>query len=109
MSRSEIKPRLMQLPDVLTYLGVKKPFFDRQLRKRLTEIPLGYRTISFEKDEVDKLIESIKKGDPSWLTNYQQGYSIKTEDTKLTNDTSQPQATSLKEYKSLLKREQPKQ
>ena len=102
MSRSKVKPRLIQLPDVLVYLGVKKPFFDKQLRKRLTEIPLGYRTIAFEKDEVDKLIESIKKGDPSCLTNYQQGYRSATVATKLTSDTNQPQATSLSEYKSLL-------
>ena len=102
MSRSSVKPRLIQLPDVLVYLGVKKPFFDKQLRKRLTEIPLGYRTIAFEKDEVDKLIDSIKKGDPSCQTNYPQDYSIRTEDTKLTSDTNPPQATSLSEYKSLL-------
>ena len=102
MSRSSVKPRLIQLPDVLVYLGVKKPFFDKQLRKRLTEIPLGYRTIAFEKDEVDKLIDSIKKGDPSCQTNYQQDYNAKTVATKLTSDTNQPQATSLSEYKSLL-------
>ena len=104
MSRSSTKPRLIQLPDVLVYLGVKKPFFDKQLRKRLTEIQLGYRTIAFEKDEVDKLIDSIKKGDPPCQTNYRQDYNTKTEDTKLTSDTSQPQATSLSEYKSLLGR-----
>jgi predicted DNA-binding transcriptional regulator AlpA len=102
MSRSSLKPRLIQLPDVLTYLGVKKPFFDQRLRSRLTEVKLGYRTIAFEKDEVDRLIDSIKKGETSCQTNCQQGYSIRTEDTKLTNDTNQPQATSLSEYKSLL-------
>ena len=109
MSRSSVKPRLIQLPDVLVYLGVKKPFFDQRLRSRLTEIKLGYRTIAFEKDEVDKLIDTIKKGDPPCQKNYRQDYSIRTEDTKLISDTNQPQATSLKEYKSLLKREQPKQ
>ena len=109
MSRSSVKPRLIQLPDVLVYLGVKKPFFDKQLRKRLTEIPLGYRTIAFEKDEVDKLIDSIKKGDPSCQTNYRQDYEAEKVSTPLTNDTNQPQATSLSEYKSLLKRESPKQ
>ena len=60
MSRSNVKQRLIQLPDVLTYLGIKKPFFDSRLRKRLTEVKLGYRTIAFEKDEVDKLIDIIK-------------------------------------------------
>ena len=102
MSRSDVKPRLIQLPDVLVYLGVKKPFFDKQLRKRLTEIPLGYRTIAFEKDEVDKLIDSIKKGDPPCQTNYQQDCNAETVATKLTSDINPPQATSLSEYKSLL-------
>jgi len=102
MSRSSVQPRLMQLPDVLVYLGIKKPFFDQRLRRHLTEVKLGYRTIAFEKDEVDKLIDSIKKGDPPCQTNYQQDYSIRTEDTKLTSDTNPPQATSLSEYKSLL-------
>ena len=101
MSRSSTKPRLMQLPDVLTYLGIKKPFFDSRLRSRLTEVKLGYRTIAFEKDEVDELIDIIKKGDTPCQTNYRQDYNTKTEDTKLTSDTSQPQATSLKEYKAL--------
>ena len=102
MSRSEVKPRLIQLPDLLVYLGVKKPFFNRQLRKRLTEIPLGYRTIAFEKDEVDKLIDSIKKGDLPCQTNYPQDCNTETVATKLTSDTNPPQATSLSEYKSLL-------
>ena len=102
MSRSSLKPRLIQLPDVLTYLGVKKPFFDQRLRSRLTEVKLGYRTIAFEKDEVDKLIDSIKKGDPSCQTNYRQDYEAEKVSTPLTNDTNQPQATSLSEYKSLL-------
>ena len=102
MSRSSVKPRLIQLPDVLVYLGVKKPFFDKPLRKRLTEIPLGYRTIAFEKDEVDKLIDSIKKGDPPCQTNYQQDCNAETVATKLTSDINPPQATSLSEYKSLL-------
>ena len=102
MSRSEVKPRLIQLPDVLVYLGVKKPFFDKQLRKRLTEIPLGYRTIAFEKDEVDKLIDSIKKGDTPCQTTYRQDCNTETVATKLTSDTNPPQATSLSEYKSLL-------
>ncbi len=102
MSRSSLKPRLIQLPDVLTYLGVKKPFFDQRLRSRLTEVKLGYRTIAFEKDEVDRLIDSIKKGDPSCQKNCRQDYSSKTVAIKSINDTSQPQATSLSEYKSLL-------
>ena len=109
MSRSSVKPRLIQLPDVLVYLGIKKPFFDQRLRRHLTEVKLGYRTIAFEKDEVDKLIDSIKKGDPSCQTNYQQDYEAEKVSTPLTNDTNQRQDTSLQEYKSLLKRESPKQ
>jgi len=94
----------MQLPDVLVYLGVKKPFFDSRLRSRLTEVKLGYKTIAFEKDEIDELIDIIKKGDTPCQKNCQQDYNSKTVATKLTSDTSQPQATSLSEYKSLLGR-----
>jgi predicted DNA-binding transcriptional regulator AlpA len=98
----EITPRLMRLPAVLEYMDVQKPLFDKHIRGKLTEVRLGYRTIAFEKDEVDRLIDSIKKGETSCQTNCRQDYSLKTVATKLTNDTNQPQATSLSEYKSLL-------
>ena len=103
MSRSNIKPRLIQLPDVLTYLGVKKPFFDSRLRSRLTEVKLGYKTIAFEKDEVDRLIDSIKKGDSSCQTNYpQDSTSEKMELMRSTSTTAQAKGTRLSAYEKLL-------
>ena len=103
MSRSNIKPRLIQLPDVLTYLGVKKPFFDSRLRNRLTEVKLGYKTIAFEKDEVDRLIDIIKKGELPCQKNYRQESSREgIVDTRSTKSTAQGKVTQLSVYEKWL-------
>ena len=61
MSRSELKPRLLQLPDVLHYMGVKKQYFNKYIRKQLSEIKFGYRTIFFELAEIDAYIDNAKR------------------------------------------------
>jgi hypothetical protein len=103
MSRSKVKPRLMHMPDVLVYMGVTKRFFDTQIRNRLTEIKFGYKTIAFEVDEVDRLIDTIKKGDKSCHKNYtQESVAERTDDTKSTKSTPQGKVTKLSVYEKWL-------
>jgi len=70
MSRSKVKPRLIQLPQLLEYLGISKPVFNKTLRNKLKPIQLGHRTIMYEMDEVDRIIDSIKKGETPCHTDY---------------------------------------
>ena len=76
MSRIK-QQRLMQLPAVLEYMGkIGKGFFDVNIRHQLTEVKMGYRTIMFEKEEVDRLIEKLKKGELTCHKNYSQESSL---------------------------------
>ena len=101
MSRSKSQ-RLMQLTAVCEYMGIKKKFFDTKIRSLLTEVKLGYKTIAFEKDEVDKLIDSIKKGESLCKQNYRQESRNETVHTGSTKGTAQPKVTKLSVYEKWL-------
>jgi len=103
MSRSK-QQRLMQLPAVLEYMGkIGKGFFDENIRHQLNEVRMGYRTIMFEKDEVDRLIDKLKKGELKCHKNCRQESTLKEEgDTKSTNATPPPKVTKLSVYEKWL-------
>ena len=103
MSRSK-QQRLMQLPAVLEYMGkIGKGFFDENIRHQLTEVKMGYRTIMFEKEEVDGLIEKLKKGELTCHKNYRQESGVeRMGDTKSTKSIPQPKVTKLSAYEQFL-------
>tara|TARA_R110002050_G_scaffold196723_1_gene331719 strand:- start:404 stop:724 length:321 start_codon:yes stop_codon:yes gene_type:complete len=105
MSRIK-QQRLMQLPAVCEYMGIKKKFFDTKIRSLLTEVKLGYKTIAFEKDEVDKLIDSIKKGESLCKQNYRQESKSTANNTTLTKGIAQARDTSQSAYARLLSPQQ---
>jgi len=102
MSRSK-QQRLMQLPAVLEYMGkIGKGFFDENIRHQLTEVKMGYRTIMFEKEEVDGLIEKLKKGELTCHKNYRQESIPSREDSGSTNATSRKKTAKQSAYNKLL-------
>ena len=102
MSRSK-QQRLMQLPAVLEYMGkIGKGFFDENIRHQLTEVKMGYRTIMFEKEEVDGLIEKLKKGELTCHKNYRQESSLSKEGSRSTNAINPKKTAKQSAYEKLL-------
>jgi len=101
---SHTKPqRLMQLPAVLEYMGkIGKGFFDENIRHQLTEVKMGYRTIMFEKDEVDRLIDKLKKGELTCHKNYRQESSPSREDSRSTSTIAQGKTSEPSVYEEWL-------
>jgi predicted DNA-binding transcriptional regulator AlpA len=53
----QIQPRLIRLRDAPAYLGMDKNRFNRELRTKLTEIPIGKQGIAFDRLEMDAWAE----------------------------------------------------
>jgi len=54
---TSILPRFIRLRDAPGYLGMDKNRFNREVRKSLTEIPIGKQGIAFDRLEMDAWAE----------------------------------------------------
>ena len=48
-SSIQIQPRLIRMREAPFYLGMDKKRFNREVRKHLTEIPIGKQGIAFDR------------------------------------------------------------
>lgn len=48
-----IAPRLIRQKDAFGYLGMDRNRFDKEVRPKLTEIPIGERSIAYDRHELD--------------------------------------------------------
>lgn len=48
-----IAPRLIRQKDAFGYLGMDRNRFDKEVRPKLTEIPIGERSIAYDRYELD--------------------------------------------------------
>ena len=53
----QIRPRLIRLRDAPAYLGMDRNRFNREVRRSLTEIPIGKQGIAFDRLEMDAWAE----------------------------------------------------
>ena len=53
----QIQPRLIRLRDAPAYLGMDRNRFNREVRTKLTEIPIGKQGIAFDRLEMDAWAE----------------------------------------------------
>ena len=80
-----ITPRLIRLRDAPRYLGMDRNRFNREVRPRLTEIPIGKQGIAFDRLELDAWVDQYMvrngrpgqpQGDLTWDAEERRGSSI---------------------------------
>ncbi|HYQ71010.1 MAG TPA: hypothetical protein VET88_03670 [Gammaproteobacteria bacterium] len=84
-----ITPRLIRLRDAPRYLGMDRNRFNREVRPRLTEIPIGKQGIAFDRLELDAWVDHYRSrngrpasrstGEQLWDANEVQGFGIAAE------------------------------
>jgi len=55
--RTSIQPRIIRLRDAPAYLGMDRNRFNAEVRRFLTEIPIGKQGIGFDRLELDAWVE----------------------------------------------------
>jgi hypothetical protein len=57
---SHLSPRLIRFRDAPFYLGMDRNRFNAEVRKHLTEIPIGSQGIAFDRLELDAWVDQYK-------------------------------------------------
>jgi len=57
-----VPPRLLRLRDAPRYLGMDKNRFNREVRPRVTVIPIGSQGVAFDRLELDSWVDEYKRG-----------------------------------------------
>ena len=77
-----ILPRLIRLRDAPAYLGMDRNRFNREVRPRIPEIPIGDQGIAFDRLDLDAWADEYKsrngrpshpRGELTWDANERQG------------------------------------
>jgi predicted DNA-binding transcriptional regulator AlpA len=56
-----VQPRLLRLRDAPRYLGMDKNRFNREVRPRVTVIPIGSQGVAFDRLELDSWVDEYKR------------------------------------------------
>lgn len=61
LSSPALTPRVIRLKDAPFYLGVKKDYFNQNIRPYLPVIDFGSRTVAFDRLDLDDYVEHHKR------------------------------------------------